>query len=162
MATRTTHVYVSESCHFLQSRPTRTSGGRAPLALSGKIIRPPLTVCNYPTHSISCSLMCRPGTGESVGFWFLFRPCQSWEGWGWEMTGGATASPRLPSAVRDARKSGRRGGSDGDIWRVMLQKTHVNPCMLPRDVCQRCIIIGGYSDWFAALRRELEVAGRSG
>lgn len=76
----------------------------------------------------------------------------------------ATPSPRLPRLRSgNARESGRRGGADGDIWRVMLQKTHVNPRMLPRDVCQPCIIINiGYSDWFTALGREFEVAGRSG
>lgn len=58
---------------------------------------------------------------------------------------GATLSRQRGSIRSESQESGRRG-ADGDIWRVMLQKTHVKPHMLLRDVCQRHRI--GYSDCF--------------
>lgn len=58
---------------------------------------------------------------------------------------GATLSRQRGSIRSESRESGRRG-ADGDIWRVMLQKTHVKPHMLLQDVCQRHRI--GYSDCF--------------
>lgn len=58
---------------------------------------------------------------------------------------GATLSRQHGSIRSKSWESGRRG-ADGDIWRVMLQKTHVKPHMLLQDVCQRHRI--GYNDCF--------------